>query len=340
MGYASRDPQPLDPTQLSQEFIDSLTALLPPPSISITPEQLTVIASQVDISGKVDKVTGSALVPVIEIAKIHAPGSDNQDLSAYDMAVTHANSLHANPAATVGADWNTNVSNKPVIPPAQVQSDWNASSGMGQVLNKPTISGSNTGDDATNTQYSGLALSKQDKLVSATNIKTVNGNSLLGVGDISITGGTDPFISKLILTADKPTGANTTPIDLTTMVFSYEANSRYVIDMYMIVAPTAATTGCGFMLDVSSAVTYVGLFASHQLANTGTLSGSGSSGDAGVTAQGVSSGMPSVASHFVSGSGILVTGANAGTAQFRFRSETTAVTTCKAGSMIRVMKMT
>ena len=29
---------------------------------------------------------------------------------------------------------------------AQVQSDWNASSGLGQILNKPTISGTNTGD--------------------------------------------------------------------------------------------------------------------------------------------------------------------------------------------------
>ncbi|WP_424526645.1 hypothetical protein [Spiroplasma endosymbiont of Glossina fuscipes fuscipes] len=32
---------------------------------------------------------------------------------------------------------------------------------------------------------------KQDKLVSGTNIKTINGNSLLGNGDISISGGND-----------------------------------------------------------------------------------------------------------------------------------------------------
>jgi hypothetical protein len=229
-----------------------------PGSISTT--QIATIVSQVpipDISGKVDKVTGSALVPTTEIAKIHSPGSDNQNLSNlvvketgkslindllihapgsdnqdlselqpkesgkglstndltvglktnYDGAVTHAGSSHApsnaqknsditkaeieakltgeltshthagsgltlgelstnayygdkgkaaydhsqtshaNPAATVGADWNTNVSNKPTIPAAQVQTDWNASSGMGQLLNKPTISGSNTGDE-------------------------------------------------------------------------------------------------------------------------------------------------------------------------------------------------
>jgi hypothetical protein len=47
-------------------------------------------------------------------------------------------------------------------------------------------SGANTGDNATNTQYSGLAASKQATLVSATNIKSVNGSSLLGAGDLSV----------------------------------------------------------------------------------------------------------------------------------------------------------
>jgi hypothetical protein len=47
-------------------------------------------------------------------------------------------------------------------------------------------SGTNTGDNATNSQYSGLAASKQDTLVSGTNIKTINSTSLLGSGDIVI----------------------------------------------------------------------------------------------------------------------------------------------------------
>ena len=47
-------------------------------------------------------------------------------------------------------------------------------------------SGTNTGDNATNSQYSGLATSKQDTLVSGTNIKTVNSTSLLGSGNISV----------------------------------------------------------------------------------------------------------------------------------------------------------
>lgn len=51
------------------------------------------------------------------------------------------------------------------------------------------LSGTNTGDNAVNSLYSGLATSKQDTLVSGTNIKTINGNSVLGSGDLSISGG-------------------------------------------------------------------------------------------------------------------------------------------------------
>lgn len=47
-------------------------------------------------------------------------------------------------------------------------------------------SGTNTGDNAVNSLYSGLATSKQDTLVSATNIKTVNSTSLLGSGDVAV----------------------------------------------------------------------------------------------------------------------------------------------------------
>lgn len=48
------------------------------------------------------------------------------------------------PAGQVSSDWNatsglTEILNKPTIPSAQVNSDWNASSGLAQVLNKPTI---------------------------------------------------------------------------------------------------------------------------------------------------------------------------------------------------------
>jgi hypothetical protein len=53
-------------------------------------------------------------------------------------------------------------------------------------------SGANSGDNAVNSLYSGLAASKQDTLVSATNIKTINGSTILGSGDLVISGGGSP----------------------------------------------------------------------------------------------------------------------------------------------------
>jgi hypothetical protein len=150
--------------------------------------------------------------------------------------------------------------------------------------------------------------------------------------------GSDPF-TKLVLLADKPTGANVTPVTLG-LSFNYLANSQYAIDIYAIVAPAVATTGCGFMIDVSTVVTFVGTFVSHQLAVAGTLSGAGSVGDLAASSSGVSSGMVLTSvGNFVYGGGILITGVNPGTATFYFRSETTAVTTCKTGTIIRVMKL-
>jgi hypothetical protein len=76
-------------------------------------------------------------------------------------------------------------------------------------------------------------------------------------------------------------------------------------------------------------VTAINVLFFHQLANTGTLSGGHSIADD--ASVGVSSGMPGTSTYPVTVHGLLVTGANTGTAQLRFRSETTAVTTCKAG---------
>jgi len=50
----------------------------------------------------------------------------------------------SSPVTQVQSDWNAVtglgvILNKPTIPSAQVQSDWNASSGLGQILNKPTV---------------------------------------------------------------------------------------------------------------------------------------------------------------------------------------------------------
>jgi hypothetical protein len=141
----------------------------------------------------------------------------------------------------------------------------------------------------------------------------------------------------LTLADDASTGANTTPVNLTGMSFSYAANSKYIFDMNMFTQAAAASTGHGFQLDVSSAVTQIGMSFFNQLATTGTISGGSSVADD--TSLGVSSGVPNTTINYSNGKGILITGANSGTAQFRFRSETTAITTCKAGSTIIVTKI-
>ena len=103
------------------------------------------------------------------------------------------------------------------------------------------------------------------------------------------------------------------------------------------VQSVAATTGCGFQFDLSSVVTDINISFYHQLASSGTLTGGHSiSDDASV---GVSSGVPGINIYPVVGDGILRTGANAGTAQLRFRSETTAVTTARAGLTLVVEKI-
>jgi hypothetical protein len=139
------------------------------------------------------------------------------------------------------------------------------------------------------------------------------------------------------LAGDQATAANTTPVTLTGLVWTFEANAVYMFEWHGKVAPTAATTGCGFQLDVSAAVTEISMQFFHQLANTGTLSGGHSIADD--ASVGVSSGMPGTSTYPVTGFGMVRTGANTGTAQLRFRSETTAVTTAKAGMTLVVRRV-
>jgi len=84
-------------------------------------------------------------------------------------------------------------------------------------------------------------------------------------------------------------------------------------------------------------VTTISMAFYHQLANTGTLSGGHSIADD--ASVGVSSGLPGTSTYPVVGEGLLITGANTGTAQLRFRSETTAVITAKAGMTLVVEKV-
>jgi len=127
-------------------------------------------------------------------------------------------------------------------------------------------------------------------------------------------------------------------VNVTGLVFTFVANKTYVVEFFGNVQSAAATTGHGFQLDTSVAITQIGLTFVHQLANTGTLSGGSSTADD--ASVGVSSAVPTLGVNVpVMGGGILQSGANGGTAQLRHRSEVAAVSTVKAGFCMRVMLM-
>lgn len=79
--------------------------------------------------------------------------TNHQDISGKQDVIDTTHKLSAdliedgttNKVINVKPDWNAasgssaEILNKPTIPAAQVQSDWNASTGMGVILNKPTI---------------------------------------------------------------------------------------------------------------------------------------------------------------------------------------------------------
>jgi hypothetical protein len=147
------------------------------------------------------------------------------------------------------------------------------------------------------------------------------------------------YIASMILASNVSTGANVTPVNLTGMSFTYVAGGIYRIDIYATVQAPAATTGHGFGVNCTTAPVLVSLGGGHILANTGT--GSNWSAIANNAIAGVSSGVPANATNVQSiGGGVLVANASTGgTCQFIFRSETTAVTTCMANTVIMVTKV-
>ena len=100
-------------------------------------------STDVDLSGY---VTTDDLATALNgyVAKEAGKGLSTNDFT--DALLTKLNGISAGAEANVQSDWNESdsssdayIANKPEIPAAQVNSDWNASSGVAQILNKPTI---------------------------------------------------------------------------------------------------------------------------------------------------------------------------------------------------------
>ncbi len=134
------------------------------------------------------------------------------------------------------------------------------------------------------------------------------------------------------------TGANTNNNNITGFTFNYDANSVYKVDIYGAVSAAATTTGFGFSMDVSTAVTKTWMVYSAATGTTGGASVGYSRADA--VSAGVTSGIGEANQDipFLC-HGLLITGANTGSCQVVFRSEVNAAITLVAGTRIIVEKM-
>lgn len=133
--------------------------------------------------------------------------SGNLDYSAGTGVISYTAPTLATVAST-GAY--SDLINKPTIPAAQVNSDWNAVSGLAVINNKPTLFlGSYVDLSNKPTTLSGYGITDaQATLVSSTNIKTINGTSVLGSGDIVIASGGRVSGTSYVYVAGDSTAAN------------------------------------------------------------------------------------------------------------------------------------
>lgn len=143
-----------------------------------TPD-LTLKADQATTYTKIEVDT--SLAGKAELVHVHAIS----DVTGLQTALDGKSATgHTHTAANV-TDFDTEVSNN-----TDVAANTTARHTHANAAALNLVSGTNTGDNAVNSNYSGLAASKQDTLVSGTNIKTINGTSVLGSGNITIAGGT------------------------------------------------------------------------------------------------------------------------------------------------------
>lgn len=144
-------------------------------------------ATQTDLQGKQDALTAGANITIDADNEISAtvPTKTSQLQNDSGFLTTETDPVFSDsPAAGITSqditDWNNksdfsgdydDLTNKPTIPAAQVQADWNANSGVEQILNKPTLgtaAAADTTDFATAAQGS-----KADTAVQPADLATV-----------------------------------------------------------------------------------------------------------------------------------------------------------------------
>lgn len=104
----------------------------------------TALQSHQDISGKADKVSGATSGNFAALdgnGNLIDSSSKASDFATSSQGALAASAVQPEDLATVATSGDyDDLLNKPTIPAAQVSADWNATSGVAQILNKPTLS--------------------------------------------------------------------------------------------------------------------------------------------------------------------------------------------------------
>jgi hypothetical protein len=166
-----------------------------PESTSITKDQVGL--GNVDNTSDVNKPISTAIQTALnlKVDKIAGKG-----LSTNDYTNTEKTKLTG---IAEGAEVNVNA-------------DWNATSGDAQILNKPTIP--SISGLATTTYVDTQDATKQATLVSGTNIKTINGSSILGSGNMVVTTTSNPSVIAVSVPDGTPITGGTLTISTSLLV--------------------------------------------------------------------------------------------------------------------------
>jgi len=133
------------------------------------------------------------------------------------------------PTPQVNSDWNASsgvaeILNKPTIPAAQVNSDWNASSGVAQILNKPTIPAAQIQSDWNQSNNAAVDFIKNKPTIPSGTVESVNSGINISVDN---TDPDNPIINSL---SDryKTTSATSNSVSNGSKNFTVDLNLSYI----------------------------------------------------------------------------------------------------------------
>jgi len=165
----------------------------------------------------------------------------------------------------------TQVERLRIKPDGTVQITGLNAAGVVQTDASGNLSTGNVAQSSVTNLVSDLA-AKQATLVSATNIKTVNGSSLLGSGDLVVSGGS----SRVFLPNDviNNNGSANTIADVTGLSFPVVANTTYKFRFWIVYSSAATTTGSRWSIN-GPATTFLNYFSNYTLTATSITNNQG-----------------------------------------------------------------